>query len=269
MNINELKRIIKLQPDNFEAHQEIVTRYIEGGFQQEAINILKIIIDNWPECVDAYHILSSIYLKRSDWSKAGQILLKITQLNPDGVRSWVLLAYIFDKLNNHKKAIQYSRQALKLKPEAEKALNILAFSLLKSGQHNEAKKVLKKLTALYPDTVDANYILSSFNTRNQPDRAPTEYVQGVFDNFADNFENHLVNILKYKVPDILNSLLRKHLPENSSLDIIDLGCGTGLMGERLSDISGHITGVDISCNMLDYARKKIFMMNLLIWIYFS
>ena len=37
---------------------------------------------------------------------------------------------------------------------------------------------------------------------------------------------------------------------------LDLGCGTGLTGIVLREVSGHLTGVDIAEKMLNHAREK-------------
>jgi predicted TPR repeat methyltransferase len=41
-----------------------------------------------------------------------------------------------------------------------------------------------------------------------------------------------------------------------NLDILDLGCGTGLVGARLRPLARTLTGVDISSNMLKVARRR-------------
>lgn len=43
---------------------------------------------------------------------------------------------------------------------------------------------------------------------------------------------------------------------NQSLDILDLGCGTGLVGSWFKDYGRKIVGVDVSPVMLDMATKK-------------
>jgi predicted TPR repeat methyltransferase len=43
---------------------------------------------------------------------------------------------------------------------------------------------------------------------------------------------------------------------NRSLDILDIGCGTGLAGAWLKDYAQHLVGVDISPEMVQKARKK-------------
>lgn len=43
---------------------------------------------------------------------------------------------------------------------------------------------------------------------------------------------------------------------NGSLDILDLGCGTGLVGSWFKDYARKLVGVDVSPTMLDMATKK-------------
>lgn len=43
---------------------------------------------------------------------------------------------------------------------------------------------------------------------------------------------------------------------NGSLDILDLGCGTGLIGSWFKDYARKLVGVDVSPTMLDMATKK-------------
>ncbi|MFK5950147.1 MAG: tetratricopeptide repeat protein [Methylococcales bacterium] len=257
MKIAELKKIVISQPENIEAHQDLVACYLEDGNRHEAIQCLQEIIKRWPSYINAYSMLGSLYLKQADWPNAGNMFMHITRLSPDRVRAWVSLAFIFDKLNNYEEAIKCCQKALLLKADSEKAHNILAFSLLKSGRHEKAKLAMEKLISLFPDSVEAKYILAAFSKDKQPEKSPEDYIKGVFDNYADNFENNLINTLKYNVPELLNNSLRKSLPEESpKLRIVDLGCGTGLMGEKLKDVSSHMTGVDLSEKMLARAEEK-------------
>jgi len=44
---------------------------------------------------------------------------------------------------------------------------------------------------------------------------------------------------------------------NASLDILDIGCGTGLAGAWLKDYARSLVGVDLSEQMVNVARKKM------------
>lgn len=81
-------------------------------------------------------------------------------------------------------------------------------------------------------------------------------VEEIFDDYADEFEDHLVKTLQYAIP----TLLRKKI---DALDIgpfqrcLDLGCGTGLVGKAFRDcVSDWLEGCDLSSEMLAKASES-------------
>ena len=93
-----------------------------------------------------------------------------------------------------------------------------------------------------------------------PETPPEAYVRGLFDDYADRFEKALVEDLGYRVPWRLGEILAEARPaldgEVPFARVLDLGCGTGLMGEVLRGRSGHLEGVDLSPEMVDRAGAK-------------
>ncbi|PBC08209.1 methyltransferase domain-containing protein [Mesorhizobium sp. WSM3859] len=84
---------------------------------------------------------------------------------------------------------------------------------------------------------------------------PSAFVETLFDHYADSFEDSLVGKLGYRLPDFLSQAIRKARPGRFRL-AIDLGCGTGLMGERLRPFVDRLDGYDISAAMLRKAKAK-------------
>lgn len=96
-------------------------------------------------------------------------------------------------------------------------------------------------------------------------RGDSQYIQKVFDNLADDFEDRLVNRLSYDAPTILKDLILTHLKTNnlqtSDHSILDLGCGSGLLAKAFSQttnsdhkLSFRFTGIDLSSKMIDLCR---------------
>ncbi|MBZ9847165.1 methyltransferase domain-containing protein [Mesorhizobium sp. CA14] len=84
---------------------------------------------------------------------------------------------------------------------------------------------------------------------------PSAFVETLFDHYADSFEDSLVQKLGYGLPDFLERAIRKARPGRFRL-ALDLGCGTGLMGERLRPLADRLEGYDISAGMLRKAKAK-------------
>ena len=86
---------------------------------------------------------------------------------------------------------------------------------------------------------------------------PRGYVEKLFDHYADRFDDSLVGKLQYRLPFLMKELILKLDPPTKSKfkKVIDLGCGTGLSGHGLRDISDNLSGIDLSKNMISKAEK--------------
>ncbi len=86
---------------------------------------------------------------------------------------------------------------------------------------------------------------------------------GLFDSYADQFDDHLVNTLGYQTPQLLMDLLLQTAAGAGSSSsgcrwqrCVDLGCGTGLMAPLLRAHVVWMEGVDLSAGMVDKARQR-------------
>lgn len=83
----------------------------------------------------------------------------------------------------------------------------------------------------------------------------TGFAEALFDQYADRFDSSLVEKLGYVVPELLAEAIVR-AGGTAFAHVLDLGCGTGLMGERLRTMASFVEGVDISAGMLAKARAK-------------
>ncbi|MCO5058249.1 MAG: methyltransferase domain-containing protein [Rhizobiaceae bacterium] len=84
---------------------------------------------------------------------------------------------------------------------------------------------------------------------------PSAFVETLFDQYAGRFDAALVETLDYRVPELIVAAMTAAGRE-SFRHALDLGCGTGLMGERLRGRASYLEGVDISAGMLKRAEAK-------------
>jgi len=93
-------------------------------------------------------------------------------------------------------------------------------------------------------------------TGNTSTKPPKQYVKNLFDDYAERFDDSLIKQLEYKLPFLIKELILKLDPTRKIFEkVIDLGCGTGLTGKELRDISNNLTGIDISSNMVAKTRE--------------
>lgn len=131
-----------------------------------------------------------------------------------------------------------------------------ALALEKAGDVDAAVKAYEEVLAIDPeDHGGAAVRIAAMGRGEQPSKAPDAYVETLFDQHAEAFEDILVEQLGYAVPMMVRQRLQT-LNLGPFKRLLDLGCGTGLTGEALRDMAEDITGIDISENMVEIAHEK-------------
>jgi len=128
----------------------------------------------------------------------------------------------------------------------------------KSGRIEAAIAALRQAIKLDPEDVfGAGLKLAVLGATEAPRTPPSRYVERLFDDYAGRFEKALVEKLQYSVPEKLLALIQSQVGGDYRFSrVTDLGCGTGLFGERIRPQAGVLEGFDLSLNMLAKAREK-------------
>ncbi|HOB01282.1 methyltransferase domain-containing protein [Casimicrobium huifangae] len=129
----------------------------------------------------------------------------------------------------------------------------LAMVAHEQGDRDTAQRQIAEALRLQPDDPEFLYLRAAFSGET-PERQPEAMTRGVFDQYAPRFDKHLVGALKYRVPQRIAKLITDRYPDRK-LSILDLGCGTGLVGASVGRIDGHFVGVDLSLPMIEEAKK--------------
>lgn len=125
-----------------------------------------------------------------------------------------------------------------------------------AGQVDQAAQAWRMTLQLDPaDRPGAALKLALIGAAPALDAPPSAFVEALFDQYAPTFDASLVDKLGYRVPDLLLAAIQAQSPKPFKL-ALDLGCGTGLMGERLRPFSETLVGYDISAAMLKKAAEK-------------
>ncbi len=205
---------------------------------------------------DAILGLADILKTQGKYSEATELYESALNINSQHVNALTGLGLIKQKINNHSDALKYLERAIKIDSKRADILHYIGSSYKELGEYECASGYFKRALKVDPDFVQAEHMLASMGKSPTPDKADARYVASLFDEYAEQFDNHLVKGLEYRTPTILGDILSPLLgaPEKS-LDILDLGCGTGLCAPIFQQWSCTLVGVDLSEKMIDKARK--------------
>ncbi len=154
-------------------------------------------------------------------------------------------------------AADLMRQAVEIAPGWHAGRMRLGEWLERAGEREAAAGEYETVLASDPaDPYGAGLKLAALGYREAPAAPPPAFVAGLFDQYAHRFEDTLVGRLGYRAPDLLLDAIRAARPDARFAAALDLGCGTGLMGERLRGACDRLVGVDLSAGMLAEARRK-------------
>jgi len=122
------------------------------------------------------------------------------------------------------------------------------------GRRDEAVAASREALRLEPHNESLQHHLNALEQVHS-DRAPGGYVRKLFDGYAAKFDRHLTQELRYDIPRAIVALLKEQnvLP---GVDVLDLGCGTGLVGPEIKSMARSLVGVDLSPKMLEKAEQR-------------
>lgn len=157
--------------------------------------------------------------------------------------------------DQHARALPFFERAISLKPDYRKAHWRLGKTLNRLKRLDAALGCYQRCVELDPQDVDANYMVAALGGEDPPACAPQAYVRSYFDNYAESFDEHLCKDLDYQGPEILFAYARRAMDVcGPCLDILDIGCGTGLAGKKFQGLARSLTGVDLSPEMIAQAK---------------
>lgn len=219
-----------------------------------AIETYRAMLDRQPDIGEAWNNLGVAYRETGKQDEALSSFQKAVEFAPYMAEAWNNLGVSEDEFNLGEKASESYKKAIEIQPDYASAHLNLGIALQKLELFKDAEEHYNKALEIQPDNETARFMLQTIGASNTPDAAPVEHVRSIFDRCADNFETILVKELEYKTPELLFDLVLPHLTEG--MNVLDLGCGTGLGAEFYRPFAKSLTGVDVSSKMLEKAKEK-------------
>mgnify|MGYP000021660376 CR=1 FL=1 len=249
------EKAITTQPDYAEAHNNLGLAFYELDQVDAAVESYKKALAIKPDYAEVNYNLGNALNDLGQLDDAVKSYEKALAIKPDYAEAHNNLGNVFKDLGQLDDAVKSYEKALAIKPDYAEAHNNLGNVLKDLGQLDDAVKSYERALAIKPDYLVPQHMINALtgNTSTEP---PKEYVKNLFDDYAEGFDDSLIKQLGYKLPFLMKELILKLDPLRNKFEkVIDLGCGTGLTGIELRDISNNLTGIDISSNMVAKTRE--------------
>ena len=228
-----------------------IEAYRAGRFAAAADLIGRAITASGP--MPEFHYNLGIVLKAMGRLKdAAASYQRAIALKPDHVNAHNNLGNVYKALGQTDKARASFAQALTYNPDNTDTHYSLGVLCSELGEKDQAQQHLRRCLAGDPhDSRGAGILLAHLGMGDTPERTPQAQLLSLYDVRSRFWDQETA----YFAPQLVAEGLRRHAP-HARLDILDIGCGTGLVGTAVRDLANRLDGADLSPAMLEKAKTK-------------
>jgi predicted TPR repeat methyltransferase len=251
----ELETLLAVEPQHLDAWGHRAAALAELGRHAEALACADRVLGVAPADALAWLRRGDALQRLRRHDEAGAAFRQLLTLQPQHAEAWFRLAQLQQRQGAPADALASLDQAQSLAPGHGAAWAQRGSLLQELGRRTEAAAAFQRAIELGADPALNRFFLAALGADPMPATAPLAYVQALFDDYADGFDQHLVDVLGYQAHRQLVTPLAglQAQPFESALD---LGCGTGLCGPLLRPIVRQLAGLDLSQAMLDQAAAR-------------
>jgi predicted TPR repeat methyltransferase len=251
-----IERSLAIAPGRADCHSNLGIVLQSAGRLDAAIDAYRRAIALDPGHANAYSNLGVLLRATGRPADAEAAYRTAIRLNPDHIDAYTNLGILLDGLKRTEEAAACFCKVITLRPKHREARKLLALAHSTLGEIDEAARIFEEWLAEEPASPVALHMLAACTGRDVPARASNGFVESTFDSFAASFESK-VERLSYRAPALVTAMLETSgLEPSKRLDVLDVGCGTGLCGRLVAPYARRLTGVDLSEGMLAHAKDK-------------
>ncbi|WP_028601689.1 methyltransferase [Ottowia thiooxydans] len=235
------------------AEMELALLLLRQGKREEALARARRVVELAPDDLSVVRRAAGIAIQADDLQATVAWLRKLVSLKPQEYTFRSLLAKQLLTSGAVEEALAMYNELVQEQPWDTEALSGRARAALTLGQLTQAQQDAEALVQLEPSNKSHQHVLA-LSRGESPKTLPEEGVKALFDSFAERFDETLWTALEYRVPQKAADILLQAHPDRK-FNLLDLGCGTGLVGACLGRIDGYIIGVDLSDEMIRKAAQ--------------
>ena len=232
------KKVIDIQPSNFDALFMLGAIYLQSGNYDMSISYTEMALQSDPANAAAYYNLGMAFQEKCELDRAILYYRRAIELDPDSALAYCNLGAVFQKRNEFDRAIPYYKKALELDPLLVKASYNLGSVLQEKGELEKAITFYQKALKLDPSFADAwNTLGSALQEKGQLDEAIGYYRKAIEcdPNLMDAYYNIGKVLMEKGQPDEAIDHYQKALQLNPDSSEAHNNLGFSLLEKGQSD----------------------------------
>jgi predicted TPR repeat methyltransferase len=247
------RRALSAKPEHAESNNNFGMMLSERGQHAEAIACYRKALAANPRFVEALNNAAVATRRSGDTVEAIALWRQAIALKPNNVEAHVYLADTLADRGALDEAREHALLADSLEVPPRPALCFaLGVALARCGLADAARPRLRQCAAGDPgDRYGARLALASLGEGVAPDRASVAFIERLYAICAERWDNPS-DPHPYRGAELVAERVA-----GEALDVLDAGCGTGLVGLRVRQRARVLVGVDLSAVMLERAKAKM------------
>jgi tetratricopeptide (TPR) repeat protein len=174
--IRQFQEVIRLKPDDTEAHYNLGIALARKGQTEEAIRQFQEAIRLKPDYTKAHYNLGDALARKGQTDEAIRQFQEAIRLKPDDAEAHNNLGTALARKGQTEEAIRQYQEAIGLKPDNAEAHYNLGNILFKKDQTDEAIRQFQEAIRLTPDYAEAHYSLgNALGRKGQIEEAIRQY----------------------------------------------------------------------------------------------
>lgn len=257
------QKMYDYNPNSYIAMINLANTYYCMNKYVLALEYAKKSLNKHPSSLTAHTIAGNALMAMSKYEKAVAMLLRAYELNHDAPETLNALSESYKALNDWENCLLFAWKFLKkqapLQDSAHLNFGYLLYECYSEKSQELAQTFAAKWLKRFGDNKIVQHMSSALLDGNTLKESDAEFIKVTFNAFAPDFDSTLSD-LEYQAPTLIYQALCNHLKTSlfTKYHIADLGCGTGLVGEKIKKFatSKGLIGVDLSEKMIEMAQTK-------------
>jgi predicted TPR repeat methyltransferase len=250
--LESMTKAIELEPKRADWLNDLGNLLAASKQYEQAVKFFQHALLQTPNNAVIWNNLGAMRVKLNQPDLAGEAFEQAIALDDSLVDAWANYANWLTEQGREQDAAECVLRAFVAASPEGQSLVLRGMALVRLGRQAEAAACFQAHLKKFPNDPTASHLFHACAGDTIPERASDDYIRVKYDDFAYNYDT-TQSEMSYRGPDLIAAVVDSSC--KTGLDVLDAGCGTGLVAREIAAHCATLTGVDLSGKMLEEAAR--------------